>query len=86
MEMMELEETIEDMLSSDYKRRFIAEYNQLKIRCDKLRKMVDNWDNLNFKPTCEKEIYELQLYFMLGYLGILNNRAEIEGIDLQSTI
>ena len=83
---MELEDTIEDMLSSDYKRRFIAEYNQLKIRYDKLRKMVDNWDNLNFKPTCEKEIYELQLSFMLGYLGILNNRAEIEGIDLQSTI
>ena len=40
--MMELEDTIEDMLSSDYKRRFIAEYNQLKIRYDKLRNMVDN--------------------------------------------
>ena len=84
--MMELEDTIEDMLSSDYKRRFIAEYNQLKIRYDKLRNMVDNWDNLKFKPTCEKEDFELQLYFMLGYLDILNNRAEIEGIDLQSTI
>ena len=84
--MMELEDTIEDMLSSDYKRRFIAEYNQLKIRYDKLRNMVDNWDNLKFKPICEKEDFELQLSFMLGYLGILNNRAEIEGIDLQSTI
>ena len=83
---MELEDTIEDMLSSDYKRRFIAEYNQLKIRYDKLRNMVDNWDNLKFKPTCEKEVYELQLSFMSGYLGVLTNRSKIEGIDLQSTI
>lgn len=29
---MELRNTIEDMLSSDYKKRFKAEYNQLKIR------------------------------------------------------
>ena len=84
--MMELEDTIEDMLSSDYKRRFMAEYNQLKIRYDKLQKMVDNWDNLDFKPTCEKEDYQLQLSFMLGYLGILTNRASLENIDLDSTI
>lgn len=51
---MELKDTIELMNSSDYKERFKAEYLQVKIRYDKLHKMLVKWDagTLNFTPTC----------------------------------
>jgi hypothetical protein len=79
---MELKDTIKLMTSEDYKERFLAEYWQVKIRYDKLKNMVDNWDNLNFKPTCEKFIYKLQLNAMSQYLNILENRAIWEKVDL----
>lgn len=58
---MELKDTIELMKSNDYKDRFKAEYYQLKIRKEKLLKMVDNWNSLKFKPTCSKEFYAFNL-------------------------
>lgn len=60
---MELNETVELMNSADYKDRFKAEYFQVKIRHDKLKAMCDKWGEgkLNFKPTCPREIYDLQL-------------------------
>ena len=41
---MILSETINGMVSEDYKKRFIAEYQQLVIRYKGLKKMLDNWD------------------------------------------
>ena len=60
---MELNETIDMMISKDYKERFKAEYYQLKIRYEKLKKMVDKWDKgeLNFTPTCDRYLYSYQL-------------------------
>lgn len=80
--MNDLKETIELMTSSDYKERFKAEYYQLKIRYEKLLLMFNNWDNLNFKPTCGKNIYMMQLNAMKSYLDILAIRAHKEGILL----
>lgn len=77
-----LEDTIDLMKSADYKERFEAEYYQLKIRRDKLQKMWDNWDILQFNPTCKKEVYTAQLTAMNIYLDVLKQRAEIEGIEL----
>ena len=37
---MQLKDTVELMLSDDYKDRFKAEYYQTKIRYDKLHKMI----------------------------------------------
>lgn len=79
---MELKDTIEMMQSEDYKERFKAEYYQTKIRYDKLKKMVDNWDSLDFKPTCKKEIYLTQLDAMKAYLDILKLRAIKEKVEL----
>lgn len=39
-----LKDTVELMNSSDYKERFIAEYQQLVIRYKGLRNMLDKWD------------------------------------------
>lgn len=53
---MILAETINGMVSEDYKERFIAEYQQLVIRYKGLKKMLDNWDKgeLSFVPTCPR--------------------------------
>jgi hypothetical protein len=79
---MELKDTIKLMTSEDYKERFLAEYWQLKIRHDELKNMVNNWDNLKFRPTCGKTTYTLQLSYMKDYLDILKERAIWERIDL----
>ena len=81
---MELRNTVDLMLSDDYKDRFRAEYLQLKIRYEKLKVMLDKWDNdeLDFTPTCPREVYDEQIEGMETYLDVLVDRASIEGIDL----
>ena len=81
---MELKDTIEMMQSGDFKERFKAEYFQTKIRAEKLESMVVRLKEgtLEFKPTCSLDIFEEQLKHMHEYLGILEKRAEIEGITL----
>lgn len=82
--MKELQETAAAMVSEDYQERFKAEYYQLKIRIEKLEKMMDNWakGTLSFTPTCPSATYELQLRFMKDYLRILDMRATMEHVNL----
>lgn len=79
---MELKDTVEMMLSNDYKERFKAEYWQLKIRYDRLRHMVDNWDKLDFTPTCAYSTYVHQLLAMEDYMALLRDRAIQEEVEL----
>ena len=81
---MELKDTVEMMLSDDYKERFRAEYNQLVIRYKKLEDMLGRLDlgRLNFEPSCNRGLYNLQLRAMADYIVILESRAQIEGIVL----
>ena len=81
---MELMETVQLMLSNDYKDRFKGEYLQTKIRHNKLKAMCDKWDNdeLDFEPTCPREIYNEQLSYMFSYLCVLEERAQLEGTNL----
>lgn len=81
---MLLEETIDMMISNDYKERFIAEYHQLKERYNSLNKMINNWDNLDFKPLCSLSIYQSQVSAMKQYLNILELRARVENINLNN--
>lgn len=83
---MELVDTIAFMMSPYYKERFKGEYYQLKIRYAKLTKMVNNWDNLSFEPTCSKETYVTQLEAMRMYIDILELRAKTEGIELNGNL
>ena len=82
---MELRDTIAMMESKDYKERFRAEYFQVRIRYEKLKKMVDEYESgiLPFKPTCALPVFKKQLVQMLLYMLTLEFRAEIEGIDLR---
>ena len=72
------------IISSDYKARFIGEYVELKIRYNKLHKMLIKHEagTLGFEPTCDISILEDQAYHMGNYLKQLEIRAEIEKIIL----
>ena len=80
----ELKETIELMTSSDYKERFKAEYLQLEIRVNGLRNMLKKYKDgtLTFKPSCSYDLLNGQLKAMELYATYLDERAEIEGMDL----
>lgn len=83
---MELKDTVEMMVSDDYRERFKAEYYQTKIRFDKLVNMLEHWNSgkLNFKPTCSKWVFECQARAMEEYLEQLKERAEIEKIEIKA--
>lgn len=82
--MYDLKDTIEMMTSDDYKERFKAEFWQTKIRCDKLKQMVEKYKRgeLDFEPTCTIAMLEQQIIAMMGYMNILAFRAGYERIDL----
>lgn len=82
--MIELKDTVELMISEDYKERFKAEYLQTKIRYNKLHKMIVSADagTLPFEPKCGLELLKEQKKHMGLYLYCLEIRAEIEGIKL----
>lgn len=75
-----------DVISPDYKKRFEAEYYALKERIKRLTNMMAKWDanELNFTPTCPKYIFIDQLHYMKGYLRVLEHRALIEKIELNT--
>lgn len=76
-----------NMLSRDYKSRFIGEYCQVKERYIRLRAMCDKWDKegvegLGFTPTCPRDLYGVQMNIMEKYMSILEDRAQLENIEL----
>lgn len=73
------------MKSDDYKDRFIAEYQQLVIRYNGLKNMLNKWDRneLTFTPTCPRSAYNMQIKAMADYMAVLEARAVMESIDLQ---
>ena len=81
---MELKDTVKMMSSEDYKELFKAEYCQVKIRYEKLKYMLERWDNelLNFVPTCPRSTYDMQIRAMSDYIAVLEARAVMEGIAL----
>ena len=81
---MELLDTVEFMVSDDYKNRMKAEYFQTKIRYDKLHKMIVKYESntLDFEPSCSIELLKKQASAMWQYLYYLECGAEIEGIEL----
>ena len=81
---MELKDTIAGMTSADYKERLRGEYQQVKIRYDKLDAMTVKYEagTLPSTPTCPLELLKEQKNHMGNYIRCLKIRAEIEGITL----
>ncbi len=91
--MKSLKDTVEEMLSDNYKERFKAEYWQTKIRYEALRKFntrIEASTRTTFaekkvdmpKHDCPEDILREQQSAMGNYLRLLEVRAEIEGIEL----
>ena len=85
---MELKETVALMESADYKKRFIAEYWQTKIRYEKLKDFCNKIEAARIteivEPThdCPYGILRDQQRVMGEYLHMLEVRSYIEDIDL----
>lgn len=81
---MELKDTIEGMLSDDYKERFKAEYKQLIIRLDRLNKIINEMeeDKLAARSICSFAALKAQSKYMKDYANVLRYRARDEGINL----
>lgn len=87
----ELKETVGLMNSKDYKKRFIAEYWQTKIRYEKLKNFCDKIevsDITHIEPQhdCPLSLLREQQKNMGELLHILELRAIIENIDLNQDI
>lgn len=88
---MELKDTIEMMNSDDYKERFIAEYNQTKIRYTKLKTFCDKIElaEIHGVGTAPKHdvpfsLLKEQQRYMGRYLDCLEKRAVIEEITINN--
>ena len=88
--MRTLEDTKDFMTSLDYKQRFIAEYHQLKIRAEKLRKYICKINaelkygaSISAPHDCNVYLLNCQYEAMMEYLDLLEIRAIIENIDLE---
>lgn len=92
---MELRETVQKMTSSDYKERFIAEYQQTKIRYEKLKNFCNKIEAASItihegkveplempKHDCPLSLLRAQQRAMGEYIHFLEIRAVIEGVDL----
>ena len=86
---MKLNDTCSLMNSADYKERFLAEYHQLKIRLDKLRRFIAKIDAAKLWPDVDTPQHDSpdnllieQLQLMERYLRVLEMRAHIEGVEL----
>ena len=85
---MKLQDTIELMNSEDFKDRFKAEFYQLKIRICSLDNMLLKYElgELPFEPNCSYDLLNGQLKAMRLYQSYLIERAEIEGIEIDTTL
>lgn len=94
--MINYSQTVNLMLSDDYKERFIAEYWQIKIRYEKLKDFNTKIEAARRtrcteirpmeepKHDCPADLLRDQQGAMGEYLHLLEVRAKIEGIDLDS--
>lgn len=88
--MKNLKDTINLMISDDYKERFKAEYQQTKIRYEKLKDFCNRIEAANMalgieepKHDCPFWLLQRQQTKMGEYLHMLEIRALIEEVDLE---
>lgn len=89
---MELESTLDLMLSPDYKNRLKAEYWQTKVRYEKLKRSNTEWEAYRItngmqavakESKTPMEVLQQQERVMGEYLHLLELRAVLEGVELE---
>lgn len=80
---MELKDTVDLMLSDDYRDCFKAEYQQVKIRKDKLEAYIKKIVDEKAPHDCPIGVLMHQLDMMREYMHVLSQRAYMyEKIDV----
>lgn len=79
---MNLEDTVQLMLSDDYTDRFKAELLQLEIRIERLNNMLSRYasNTLGFTPKCTYDELHSQYVHMIDYRNDLLHRQKVEGL------
>lgn len=82
---MELRDTARGMTSADYKERFRAEYDQLRIRLEKLAVLIRRAEAgaLDFGLCCPLDLLKIQYEAMRMYFNVLQKRAAYEKIEVE---
>lgn len=84
----ELKDTVEKMLSPLHQVRLIAEYEQTKIRYEKLKNFCNKIEVAELtgheppKHNCPLSLLREQQHYMGLYLSVLEKRALIEGVKI----
>lgn len=79
---MELKDTVEGMLSSDYSERLRAEYDQASIRLEKLTEILDKYedDPKNIVLDCPVDMLYRTKFYLELYRNALQDRLVYEAI------
>lgn len=89
--MKDLKETIDLMISDDYRDRLKAEYQQTKIRYERLKNICNRMEAANAGLNVAPPENDCRPYWLLReqqkrmgkYLHTLELRALVEGIELE---
>ena len=81
---MELKDTVDGMLSNNWEERLKAEYNQLKIRIEKLSQYMNKLKQEEIQEHYNGELFQcnIQLLSMKDYLDAIENRMNNLNISL----
>ena len=82
----DMKNSVDYMLSDDWKQRFIAEYAQLVTRIEKIIDVVWYEESIDNAVKCPFGLLDLQVDKMTEYKQILEIRADIYGIDLEAEV
>ena len=85
---LKLEDVSYLVCSSDHNDRFFGEYLETLIRYERLHKMVIKYEagTLDFTPSCSLDFLREQKKHMGNYLHALEVRAQIEDVELDSSV
>jgi hypothetical protein len=67
---------------TNYEKTFKEDYHYISCCYRDLKNIVDNWDTLEAKPNCPKDLLECQLDAEYNLIKIMETRANTEGITL----
>lgn len=82
---MELKDTVNLMLSSDFKDRLVGEYLQVKIRLNSLEAFIKKAQagDLSFDLNCPIDLLIKQREIMRAYVSVLEERTDFEEFDVK---
>ena len=67
---------------TNYEKNYKEDYHYIACCYKDLKNIVDNWDTMEAKPNCPKDLLETQLDAMYNLIKIMETRADTEGIIL----